>query len=161
MNLTPYARIVLDAYDIQTTGRAHIAQMHHERAGAHLSTLALSLAPEPRQIQGMALALDSLYYEAWEVSEIAHKLGVGVLIAEYLVRETNGDFDLFRHPLDTAFKRTAVRALATLVKNCTDHRKARAAPEVHTAYQEIGALLPCLGRVVHDSQRASMGLPIG
>lgn len=155
---SPPRSIIARAFDVVMTARPLIATMHHEQAGFHLAQLAASDAPEPMGWT-LAMAEDTKYNNAMRVGEIAFHFGIGVLIAEYVVRTTAGDFDLFKKPLETPFEYTAKRAIAALMKNANNPDKAKASPEVLLAYRKLDELLDALGRVNRDSQRAAMKQP--
>jgi hypothetical protein len=154
-------QIIRTAYDIQTNARPLIAQLHQADIAAHLISMEISYPKEPEPSPGHFLdRLDHPYWQAAEVAKDAHRLGVGVLIGDYLLRRTRGELSLICRPLDTTFKRTANRAMNAMLKRWTDHTEARAVPELHAAYLKLDAMLDVLADMMRDDQRKAMRLEI-
>lgn len=152
-------QIIRAAYDIQNTARARLVNASQEDIALHLAQLIGRAPPEPKPAPGYFLDdLSHPYWQAVEVAEDAWRLGIGILIADFLACTAQGDFRLMLLPMETNFKRRADSAMQAVLKHWNNHAKARALPELRTAYQQLDAMIGVLYNMMRDCRRAEMGI---
>lgn len=140
MQSKPFHRLVLEAYDIHTTLRPALAKLPHAwpiYAGAKLNeqfNLGLRPANDPELIDFAKLPS----HEARQV-DLARQLGVGVLVAEYIQRESDRTYDLWNTPVLTPFLAFADRAVQALLRVRVGNP--RELPEVTAACTQLATLL--------------------
>lgn len=141
MQIKPFHRLVLEAYNIHTTLRPALAKRtslpHGVHAGALLNEQFTFGAQAKSDPDGSVL--ESLpNHEAHRVN-LAWQLGIGVLMAEHIERERPYRYDLWGTPLATSFALVADRAVQAMTL-----QPAGGAPvplKVATACAQLAALV--------------------
>lgn len=150
--------IILNAYDRHNAYRQSIAKLHTDLAAYRLRELVMLSAPTlPDSLENLTIHPPGhQFWQALEVANDAHRLGGGVLIAEYLIRRTTGHYNLLPEPIITTYNRLADRAMAAMIKVWEDHTQARAVPELGAAYANLDKMLGLLGDLQRDDENGAM-----
>lgn len=158
ISVTPYERTVLDAYNAALAYRQTISRSADSLQPTRLLEIDSYLAPEPPP-PALLDELDDLaqYRHSLAAAEIAFKLGIGELLADYLLMRALGADNLAVR--DTAFRRLAVTALEKLLVGVrAGTTKPEDIPEVQAAYQYRVRMLEALHHLMLYSSRMDMGL---
>jgi hypothetical protein len=163
-----FHRLVLEAYDIHNNLRPALAKLPCAwpiYAGAKLNeqfNLGLSPATDPELTDFAKLPS----HEAHQV-DLARRLGVGVLVAEYLQRESDRTYDLWTTPVLTPFLAFADRTVQSMLR--ARGGNPRELPEVTAACTQLATLLTQFHDLMADQQvcdltwhaaRAGVGKPV-
>jgi hypothetical protein len=161
MNITatPYERIILDAYNTATAYRETVGRSGNLTQAAILLEVDSYLAPEP-PAPGILDELDNYaqYEYSLAAAEVAFKIGLGEVLADYLLMRLEGSTSLAAH--DTVFKRLATSVMDKLLLGVRSApSKPSDIPEVQAAYQYRVRMIETLHHLMLNLSRKDMNLP--
>lgn len=156
---TPYERIILDAYKAAQAYRETVGRSGNLTQAALLLEVDSYLAPEP-PAPGILDELDDYaqYEYSLAAAEVAFKIGLGEVIADYLLMRLEGSTSLAAR--DTVFKRLATSVMdKLLLGHIAASPKPEDIPEVQAAYQYRVRMLETLHHLMLNLSREDMNLP--